>query len=418
MASPAAGSGRTALAENSPVGLELGLRDWGPAERWAGLRGALGLTSRTAHEAALTRWFTKGFGAPALILNSGSSALQMALQLLSAQNPNRNEVVLPALACPALTRVVLACGLKPCYADIAPDLNTPVAALQRCLSTRSLAVVMVHAYGHPADSQGIQALCKDHGVALIDDAAQRIEPGSGLGTAGDFGIFSFAQSKSVVCGIDGSGGVLLVNARRQLAALDALWQGLPVARQRSLAWLEFVLAQNSPRAAYYVARWRYLGGPPEKSPARIAGVDAAIALPQLASLSQRSQRRQQLLAEYRTALHDFGIEAPQLTQSTPPDYLTRLLVRVMPEQRDACRKALSTLGIASRLPYRLPAALDGLAYPQATRSAAELLELPLPALWSTNSIAMVARSVAPFCTRALTPSTFFSGALACNITGN
>ena len=61
------------------MGIELGLREWGHAELWAGLRGAIGLTSRADDEAALTRWFANGFGSPALILNSGSSGLQLAL---------------------------------------------------------------------------------------------------------------------------------------------------------------------------------------------------------------------------------------------------------------------------------------------------------------------------------------------------
>jgi aminotransferase len=337
---------------------------------------------------------------------------------LSAQRPDRDEVVLPALACPALTRVVLACGLKPCYADIASNLNTPVDALQRCLGPRSLTIIMVHAYGHPADSAGIQALCQQRGVALIDDAAQRIEPGSGLGTAGDFGVFSFAQSKSVVCGIDGSGGVLLVNSRQHLATLEQRWRELPVAQKRRLAWLEFVLTPSAPHAAYYVSRWRHRGTALPRRPARIAGVDAAIALPQLASLDLRRQRRLQLLEQYRMALGSFGIEAPQLTSTTSPDYLTRLMVRIVPEQREICREALAAQGIASRLPYRLPAMLDGRTCPQATRSAAELLELPLPALWAVDDIALVARSVAPFCVSAPTHSNPFSGTLTCSITGN
>ncbi|MDO8450877.1 MAG: DegT/DnrJ/EryC1/StrS family aminotransferase [Rhodoferax sp.] len=377
--------------------MRLGLREWGPAELWAGLRGAMGLTARASSEAALTRWFSERFGVPALMLNSGSSALQLALQLLSAQNPDRDEVVLPALACPALTRVVLACGLKACYADIGANLNTPVDALHHCLGPRSLAVILVHAYGHPADSAGIQALCEQAGVALIDDAAQRIEPGSGLGTAGDFGIFSFAQSKSVVCGIDGSGGVLLVNSRRQQMAMEQRWRELPVAERRRLAWLEFLLTPRAPQAAYYVSRWRRRGAASPRRPARIAGVDAAIALPQLASLERRQQRRRQLLEQYREALHRFGIEAPQLASAASPDYLARLMVRIVPEQREACRNALAAQGIASRLPYRLPAALDPLTCPQATRSAAELLELPLPAHWTADDIALLARSVAPFC---------------------
>lgn len=398
--------------------IKLGLREWGQAELWAGLRGALGVAARTSSEAALTRWFSAGFGAPALVLNSGSSALQLALQLLSAQSPDRDEVVLPALACPALTRVVLACGLKPCYADIGVNLNTPLDRVHRCLGHRSLAVVLVHAYGHPADSFAIQALCQQRGVALIDDAAQRIDPRIGLGTAGDFGIFSFAQSKSVVCGIDGSGGVLLVNSPQHLAALEQRWRGLPIATQRRLAWLEFALTPDAPLAAYYVSRWRHRGTARPGGPARIAGVDAAIALPQLASLELRQQGRRELLQHYRLALGDFGIEAPQLASTTSPDYLTRLMVRIVPEQRETCRNALAVRGIASRLPYRLPATLECGAFPQAKRSAAELLELPLPVHWSADDIALVAHSVAPFCVSARPRSNTLSGPLACNTSGN
>jgi dTDP-4-amino-4,6-dideoxygalactose transaminase len=367
------------------------------------------LTARASSETTLGHWFSQRFRTPALMLNSGSSALQLALQLLSVQNPDRDEVVLPALACPALTRVVLACGLKPCYADIAANLNTPVDALQRHLHSRTLAVVMVHAYGHPADSTGIRALCKRYGVALIDDAAQRIEPDSGLGTVGDFGIFSFAQSKSVVCGIDGGGGVLLVNSLHNLEMLEQRWRELPVARRRRLAWLEFTLTPSVPHAAYYVSRWRNRGAALSRGPARIAGVDAAIAVPQLASLDRRQRLRRQLLAQYRMALGVFDIEAPQLTSTDNPDYLTRLMVRIAPEQRETCRNRLAASGIASRLPYRLPTALCSQTCPQATRSAAELLELPLPSRWSPDEIALVARCVAPFCALRQPVETLFSG---------
>jgi dTDP-4-amino-4,6-dideoxygalactose transaminase len=398
--------------------MSLGLREWGPAELWAGWRGAIGLTSQLGDETALTHWFSKRFDVAALMVNSGSSALQLALDLLSLQYPGRNEVVLPALACPALTRVVLACGLQPRYADIAANLNTAVDELQRCLGPASLAVVMVHAYGHPADSTAIQALCQAHSVPLIDDAAQRIEPGTGLGMAGDFGIFSFAQSKSVVCGIDGSGGVLLVNSRQHLAALEQRWHELPVARQRHWAWLEFVLAPGAPRAAYYVSRWRQRGSPSQSGPARIAAIDAAIALPQLASLDSRRLHRLRLLQQYGWALAQFGIAAPQLTSPSSPDYLTRLMINVTPDQRENCRQALAARGIASRLPYRLPASLDAKACPQAVRSASELLELPLPAEWSADEITLVASSVAPFCATAPSISNTISGVAACNITGN
>ena len=390
--------------------MRLGLRDWGQAELWAGLRGTSGLTSQAANEAALTRWFSQGFGVPALMVNSGSSALQLALQHLSDQTPGRNEVVLPALACPALTRVIAACGLQARYVDIAPDLNTSVEILAPSLGPSTLAVIMVHAYGHPADSVGISALCQQHGVALIDDAAQRVEPGSQLGTAGDFGIFSFAQSKSVVCGIDGSGGVLLVNSSRHLAALEQRWRALPVARKRHWPWLQFLLTPDAPLAAYYISRWRQRGVALPVGPARIAGIDAAIALAQLDSLESRRARRLDLLRQYGLALARFGIPAPQLAVASNPDYLTRLMINVLPAQREHCRQALATHGIASRLPYRLPAVVDAKRFPQAALSAAELLELPLSTRWSADYVTQAASCASEFCSETPSHSNNYSGA--------
>ena len=101
-----------------------------------------------------------------------------------------------------------------------------------------------------------------------------------------------------------------------------------------------------------------------------------------------------------------------MPSTASPDYLARLMVRVASEQRENCRKALAARGIATRLPYRLPSALDGTAFPQATRSAAELLELPLPARWSANDVALVASSIAPFCVATPAHQNTLSGALA------
>lgn len=400
------------------MSMNLGLREWGGAELGAGLLGALGLSRRKASEAALADWFSRHFSAPALPLNSGSSALQLALECLAATHPERREVLLPALACPALTRVVQRCGLKPRYIDIGADLNTPVENLASGLGPQSLAVVMVHAYGYPADSRAVQALCRSHGVALIDDAAQRIDPASKLGAAGDFGVFSFAQSKNVVSGIDGSGGILLVHSREHELALTQRWQQLPIAEGRRAAWLEFLLQPHAAHAAYYVGRWRQLRRSAGSGPGlrRIAAVDAAIARPQLASLEPRRQRRLALLQAWRAALEAHGIEAPQLNAQAQPDYLARLMVRLRAEQREACRVSLAAIGIASRLPYKLPAALTGQDCPQARRSAAELLELPLPTQWQTEDLTRAAQCLARY--GAGQGHTTQEGALACNITGN
>lgn len=387
------------------MALTLGLREWGHREYWAGLRGVLGLTRHSTSEGQLKKWFATNFNHPAFILNSGTSALQLALALLSERSPERDEVIVPALACPALTRAVIACGLRPRYADIGQDLNLSVNTIKPCINRLSLAVVMVHSYGYPADSKGIQKLCYQHGIKLIDDAAQRIDSAHALGTAGDFGIFSFAQSKNVVCGIDGSGGVLMVNSLTYLESLEARWKCLPVAAHRRMAWLEFALAMTYPKASYYVERLRsrqILALNKPRLPARINVIDAAIALPQLASLERRRQARIKLLKQYQLTLSRFAINCPQLISGSDPTYLARLFVQVDPKSRDGCRLALAHAGIASRLPYRLPTELaEAIRCPNAVGSAASLLELPLPEYWTVKDIELAGHIVAQSGTQAV-----------------
>lgn len=403
----------------------LGLRDWGADEFIAAGRAAFGLVQQADLARDLEAWFGQSFGRPAFALNSGRNAVRLALECLRLLAPDRDEVVLPALVCPALVSAVQNCGLRAVFADIGADLNTPVEAVSRCLSARTLAVVMVHAYGHPADVQGLARLCAAQGVALIDDAAQRVDPPSRLGLAGDFGVFSFAQSKSVVTGIDGSGGVLLVNEPRHRAALEERVAALTVASGRRLAWLEFALTPGYPRLAYYVARWRRRRQHGAPGPARIGALDAAIASAQLASLERRSARRVLQLGWYREALSAAGITVPQMTKAGPVDYLARLMVRLPADARGECRRALSAVGASSRLPYVLPEAVTPDSHPAAVAASRELLELPLPPrLGRADVDEIVGALVAAVGAARAVPSGADtvdmhsnSGRQACNITG-
>lgn len=397
--------------------IPLGLRDWGAGELLAGLGAALGLMGQVQMEGALTDWFSREFRRPAFVVNSGRRALQLALTCLHAEHPDRNQVLLPALACPALTDTVLASGLLPAYADIGNDLNTPLACLGAGLHSRTLAIVMVHAYGHPADSAGVASLCRDAGVALIDDAAQRVDPSSGLGTAGDFGIFSFAQSKSVVAGIDGSGGVLLVNAPRRLPGVAACHSRLPVARGRVLPWLEFLAMPHSARLAYYAGRLDAAIGPVATDPARIGRLNAAIANRQLATLPQRLAKRRRQLAMYRHHLEQVGLTAPQLfAVDGTPGYLARLLVRLPAAARQVCRDSLQSAGISTRLPYPLPDGVTMASHPIAARATLELLELPLPATLTEADVQRVTEILARCGVPNQTP--FINSNRSCSTTGN
>jgi dTDP-4-amino-4,6-dideoxygalactose transaminase len=385
--------------------LALGLREWGVAEWAAGLRGAAGLVDAGAAERAVAEWFEQAYGRPALVLNRARSALILALRHLQAQAPaGRDEVVLPALGCPALTLAVAACGLRPVYADIGDDLNTPAGNVQACLAPRTLAVVMVHAYGLAADSAALASLCRDAQVALIDDAAQRVEPASTLGTAGAFGVFSFAQSKSVVTGIHGAGGVLLVNDREALDALRARVAVLPRARHRLRPWLEFAAMPHAPRLTYYLGRWRAAAPGDAAAPAHIGALDAAVAACQLATLPQRMARRRAQLLAYDAALQDAGVWLPQRRGLLAGEYLARLMVRLPAAQREAARQALAAAGITTRMPYPLQAGVDESSHPRAWRASRELLELPLPRRLTAAEAGRVAEVLRPHVTASASPT--------------
>jgi len=131
-------------------------------------------------------------------LNSGRTALLVVLQAMKHPG-GRDEVVLPAYACPSIGRAVVKAGLKPVLCDVGPngsglDLPSLVSALNR----RTLAVVAAHLYGYPCEMAPILERTHDAGARLIEDAAQAFGArwnGSYVGTFGDAGIFSFGMSK-------------------------------------------------------------------------------------------------------------------------------------------------------------------------------------------------------------------------------
>ncbi len=87
---------------------------------------------------------------------------------------------------------------------------------------------------------------------------------------------------------------------------------------------------------------------------------------------------------------------PQLRQAGPTPFLARLMIRLDPADRQACRAALAASGIASRLPYRLAEGAVGATCPRAQNDAESLLELPLPASLTLVQVEHIASVLAAF----------------------
>lgn len=146
----------------------------------------------------------------ALAVTNGTHAIELALRTLDIGRGD--EVIIPTLTYVATAMAVFNIGATPVAVDCDPDTwCISPAAVQAAITPRTKAVMPVHFAGHVADMVTLQQLCRDHGLALIEDAAHAHGArwhGQAVGTFGIMAIFSFQNFKLLTAG---EGGLLLIN---------------------------------------------------------------------------------------------------------------------------------------------------------------------------------------------------------------
>ncbi|SMC50398.1 dTDP-4-amino-4,6-dideoxygalactose transaminase [Desulfocicer vacuolatum DSM 3385] len=142
------------------------------------------------------------------LLSSGKAALTIVLKALHRQNPHKNEVIIPAYTCYSVPSAICRAGLKIRLCDIDPaTLDFDFNCLEEVLSdkasavseNRVLAVIPTHLFGVPSDVKRTREITAEHGVLMIEDAAQAMGgelQGQRLGTFGDAGFFSLGRGKA------------------------------------------------------------------------------------------------------------------------------------------------------------------------------------------------------------------------------
>ena len=147
----------------------------------------------------------------ALGISSGTDAILLALMALGI-GPG-DEVLCPSFTFFATAGGVARTGAKPIFCDVHSDtFNLDVADAARRLSPRTKAILPVHLYGQACDVTAIAAFARQHGLRVIEDAAQAIGAtwqGRSVGGFGDFGAFSFFPTKNL--GAFGDAGLLTTN---------------------------------------------------------------------------------------------------------------------------------------------------------------------------------------------------------------
>ena len=109
--------------------------------------------------------------AECVAVGSGTAALHVGLLALGV-GPG-DEVIVPSFTFAASANAIALTGAKPVFADVEDEYYSITAELvEPLITSRTVAVMAVHLYGHPAPVGKLVALCDKHGLALVEDAAQ------------------------------------------------------------------------------------------------------------------------------------------------------------------------------------------------------------------------------------------------------
>lgn len=146
----------------------------------------------------------------ALITTSGTSALEMAALLADIQPGD--EVIMPSYTFVSTANAFVLRGAKIVFVDIRPDtMNIDEKLIEDAITEKTKAIVPVHYGGVACEMDTICDIAKRHNLVVIEDAAQAVMSsykGRALGTIGDYGCFSFHETKNYSMG---EGGAVLVN---------------------------------------------------------------------------------------------------------------------------------------------------------------------------------------------------------------
>lgn len=236
----------------------------------------------------VTERFEKAFseymgGGNAIAVSSGTAALHLALAALGLREGD--EIILPSLTFVATANAVLYVGAKPVFADIVGtgDLNIYAQEIEKKVTKRTKAIIVMHYGGYPCDMKSIMEIGKRHGLYVIEDAAHA--PGAEYqakkcGMIGEMGCFSFFSNKNL---ITGEGGMVVTQNKE--------WAE-EVRRMRShgmalLSWDKY----RGHISSYDIEKMGYNY--------RVTEIQCALGLVQLKKLDRNNTKRKKLVEVYR-----------------------------------------------------------------------------------------------------------------------
>lgn len=307
---------------------------------------------------------------------NGLEALHLALRAMGV-GPG-DEVIVPSNTFIATWLAVSECGALP--VPVEPDAQTcniDVAKLLAAITPRTKVIMPVHLYGQPADLDAVLSIARQHGLRVLEDAAQAqgaTYKGRPIGGHADAVAWSFYPGKN----------------------LGALGDAGAVTTQ------DADLADKIRVLRNYGSRQRYVNEVQGYN-SRLDPVQAAALRVKLRHLDDWNARRTGIAARYSASFADCGFTLPCVPDWAKPSWH---LYCVRHPQRDALRDKLSAAGVETLVHYPIPPHLQAAyaslgyvkgAFPVAEDMAKTLLSLPIGPAMTEAQVSWVIESVQQAC---------------------
>lgn len=289
-----------------------------------------------------------------LTLANGTDALILALRVLGVGEGD--EVITAPNSFIASAGAIVAVGATPVFADIREDHNIDPAAVERCITEKTKAIMPVHLTGRPAAMDEINVIAKANGLFVVEDAAQAIGArykGRAVGSLGDVGCFSLHPLKNLF--VMGDGGFLTVKD-------TVLFEKLKILRNHGL------LDRNT------CSQWAINS--------RLDSLHAAMGLVKVKHFEAITKRFRAIAERYRNSLKDV-LEVPSDTEDEFAVYHNFV---VCTDRRDELMAHLKLNDIGCAVHYPIPLHLQPAAnelgykkgdFPVTERQNTRQLSLPI-----------------------------------------
>lgn len=292
-------------------------------------------------------------------VSSGTDALLVSLMALGI-GPG-DEVITTPFTFFATVGSIMRLGATPVFADIDPDtFNIDPEQIRKAVTANTKAILPVHLFGQAAEMDPILEIAQEHGIPVVEDAAQAIGAeyrGRRAGSMGTLGCFSFFPSKNL--GAFGDGGMITTDN-------DELAEKIRIIRNQGA----------KPKYFHKIVGGNF----------RLDAIQAAILRVKLRHLDSWTEKRIQNAAYYTKGLQDAGLVAdgkvipPKIVQSR--HIFNQYVIRV--KNRDGLKAHLKENGIDTEIYYpkamHLQECMKHLAAPSLPESEAaadEVLALPI-----------------------------------------